>query len=242
MRKRIILAGLALAALGGGLWWWLRPAKFLYAGTIEAEEVDVSPGVAAQIASLKVAEGDTVKAGQVLAELDCREIRLAAALAEDEFVRGRSLFASGNLSRQNFDRLRYTRDDAAVKAGWCTVTAPSAGTVQAKYQSAGEWARPGQRLLTLADVAQPYVYVYVEQPRLARLALGAAVKAGLPEMPGTSFAGRIAHIRDQAEFTPKNVQTRDERARLVFGVKVALDNASGVLKPGMPIEVDLGLD
>ena len=68
------------------------------------------------------------------------------------------------------------------------------------------------------------------------------MKASLPEMPGKSFTGRIAHIRDQAEFTPKNVQTRDERARRVFGVKVALDNASGVLKPGMPIEVDLGLD
>jgi len=63
------------------------------------------------------------------------------------------------------------------------------------------------------------------------------VEGLLPEMPGKRFPGRIALLRDEAEFTPKNVQTRSERTRLVYGVKLVFPNPDGILKPGMTIEV-----
>jgi HlyD family secretion protein len=239
-KARIVLAALALTLLTSLLAWFFWPQRFRYSGTVEAEEIDLSPGVASPIAAYRVAEGDAVKKGQVLVELDCRDIRLAARLAADEFRRAESLFKGGTLSRQAFDKVQFSRDDSAVKASWCTVEAPGDGTVLQTYQSAGEWARPGGRLLTVADLAHPYAFIYVEQGLLARIRLGQAVTGHLPEIKDKAFAGKVSFIREKAEFTPKNVQTRDERARLVFGVKVSFENKDGELKPGMPIEVDLG--
>jgi HlyD family secretion protein len=98
---------------------------------------------------------------------------------------------------------------------------------------------PATRLFTLADLSQPYAYVYVPQPKIAGLSLGAKVTGYLPEMRMKEFAGTIVQIGDEAEFTPKNVQTRDERTRLVYAVKVEFANPQEVLKPGMSIEVKL---
>jgi HlyD family secretion protein len=74
---------------------------------------------------------------------------------------------------------------------------------------------------------------------LARIRPGMAVEGVLPELQGRGFPGAVLKINDEAEFTPKNVQTRAERTRLVFGVKIGFDNPERVLKPGMPIEVTL---
>ena len=65
------------------------------------------------------------------------------------------------------------------------------------------------------------------------------MKAGLAEDPGKTFEGRITHINDQAEFTPKNVQTEKERTNLVYAIKVTFPNPDGVLKPGMTLEVQI---
>jgi HlyD family secretion protein len=73
----------------------------------------------------------------------------------------------------------------------------------------------------------------------ANLSNGQKLKAMLPELPGKSFEGKITHINDQAEFTPKNVQTQKERSNLVYAVKVTFANPDGVLKPGMTLEVSI---
>jgi HlyD family secretion protein len=135
--------------------------------------------------------------------------------------------------------LRTQRDLTTLQVSWLTLTAPASGTVLQKFHEPGEWARPGVNLLTLGSLKEVWAFVYVEQPMLARVALGQEVAGILPEMPGRTFTGRIALIRDQAEFTPKNVQTRDERTRLVYGIKIVFPNPDKVLKPGMSIEVKL---
>ncbi len=239
MKKRILPILLLLAG-GGGFYAYKRAhPDFTYAGTIEAEQVDVQPGVASPIATLAVQEGERVAAGQRLAELSCPDIRVAAGQAMSDFNRNQSLYAAGSLAAAGFDRSRYASRDAQVKLAWCDIAAPISGTVIAVYRRPGEWARPGQALLTLADLSQVHAYVYVPQGLLARLKLGDSIDCSLPELPGRAFKGRIAYIRPEAEFTPKNVQTREERARLVYGVKLRFDNADGVLKPGMSIEADL---
>ena len=98
---------------------------------------------------------------------------------------------------------------------------------------------PGMKLLTLADLGEVWAVVYVPQPLLAKLSLDMEVEGVLPELPGKRFKGRVSHIHSEAEFTPKNVQTREERTRLVFGVKVRFPNPDRVLKPGMTVEVRL---
>lgn len=238
LRLRLALGAAVVAgAVSYLVWQHTRP--FLYAGTVEADEVDLSPGVVSRIAAYDVREGDRVRKGQVVVRLACEDIRIAADQAEREYDRAKALFEAGSLPQAAYDRARATRDDLAVRRDWCTITSPVNGTVLVTYHQAGEWTRPGMNLLTLADLSTVSAVVYVPQAALAKLTPGADVEARLPELPGRRFPGRIAHIREEAEFTPKNVQTREERTRLVFGVKVALPNPDGVLKPGMTVEVDL---
>src|SRR6185369_15547198 len=103
----------------------------------------------------------------------------------------------------------------------------------------GEWVGTGTRLFTLADLREVWCLLYVPQPMLAKLSLGQKLAATLPEMPEKTFEGTITHISDEAEFTPKNVQTRQERVRLIYSVKVVFQNPNGLLKPGMSLEMDL---
>jgi HlyD family secretion protein len=231
-----ILLAVVLSLLGWRIW---QAKHFAYAGTVEAETVDISPGVASPIQGFDVAEGDTVKEGQLLVRLSCEDIRIQAGQVATDFNRSERLFLAGSAPKANYDSLNYKNRDAALKLSWCDIRAPRGGTVLNIYRQAGEWVRPGQALLTLADLGKLNAVFYVPQTLLASLKLGQAVNATLPELPGKVFTGKLVHIRQEAEFTPKNVQTREQRERLVYGIKVAFDNPDGVLKPGMTLETKL---
>ncbi|MEK7476220.1 MAG: efflux RND transporter periplasmic adaptor subunit [Candidatus Coatesbacteria bacterium] len=237
-RARIIgaIAGTLLLAL---LVWRLLGNDFLYAGTVEATEVDISSRVSSVISALEVKEGDTVRLGAPLVRLACEDIRLSAGLAETNYRRAAELFKSGSMPQAEYDRIRYQREDASVRETWCSITAPLAGVVLDIYHEPGELVGPGTKLMTLADLSEVWTYVYVPQPVLARIKPGMAVLGVLPEVKGRTLPGTVARIREEAEFTPKNVQTREERTRLVYGVKIAFPNRDGLLKPGMTIEVRL---
>lgn len=237
--KRLPIILLLAAVIGGYYYYKSTHPSFTYAGTVEAEEVDIQPGVASPIGAVLVQEGDVVKPGQRLADLTCPDVRVSAGQAQTDLNRNAQLFQAGSMAASNFDRSRFASRDAQVKLAWCEVNAPSAGTVLTVYRRAGEWARPGQPILTMADLTEVYAFFYVPQGLLAKLPLGAKIQGHLPELPTKGLEGTIAYIRPQAEFTPKNVQTREERERLVYGVKIRFANADGVLKPGMNIEADL---
>jgi pyruvate/2-oxoglutarate dehydrogenase complex dihydrolipoamide acyltransferase (E2) component len=116
-----------------------------------------------------------------------------------------------------------------------TVTAPRAGVITGRTAEPGEVLPAGAPLSVLTDLAEPWLTVYVDQPSLSRFALGNAVEVRVDGRT-ESFAGRVTFVSPVAEFTPKNVQTPEERAKLVFRVKIALDNRDGVFKPGMPAD------
>jgi HlyD family secretion protein len=238
MKKRLMIAA-AVAAAGFLIWRIAFQRPFLYAGTIEATEVDISPQVAGVISDVAVREGDPVKKDQVIVSIAGEDIRLAADIAEKDFRRAEKLRANGSMPEESFERLRYRRDDAVLKASWCTLKSPLDGVVLDRYHEPGELVNPSMKLLTLADMSEVWAYVYVPQPVASKLSIGQAVEAIVPEIKGRSFSGKIVHIRDQAEFTPKNVQTREERTRLVYGAKIAFPNSDRTLKPGMTVEVKL---
>ncbi len=100
-------------------------------------------------------------------------------------------------------------------------------------------ATPGQPLLTLADLSRVTLTVYVPEPEIGRVSIGQSLPVSVDAFPGQSFAGRVTSIGDQAQFTPKNVQTRQERANTVFAIKITLDNPDRRLKPGMPADAIL---
>lgn len=239
MNKKILFAIAAALAVSLVAWKLLSRTPFRYAGTVEATDVDLSPRVSSEISTVTVHEGDVVAPGQLLVELGCEDLKLAAAIAARDFARSEHLYKEGSTPFETFDRDRNRRDATALQVAWCRIQSPIGGTVLARLHEPGEWVSPGVKILTLADLGAVYAYVYVPQDVLYKLKPGAAVAAYLPEAGDRPRAATIAFIRPDAEFTPKNVQTRAERTRLVFGVKVALDNADGALKPGMPIEIEL---
>jgi HlyD family secretion protein len=98
---------------------------------------------------------------------------------------------------------------------------------------------PGALLYVLTDIAHPWLNVYVDEPSLSRVRLGDAVRVRVDGRT-EEFPGKVTFVSEVAEFTPKNVQTPEERAKLVFRVKVGLDNPEGIFKPGMPADAYFG--
>jgi len=239
MKKKIIPLLLVLA-VGAAFYLKLRSGgEFRYAGTIEATETDLSARISGVIERYGAREGDGVKKGQVIAALDCADLKLAAAMAEQDYKRADELYQGGSVSRENYDRLKYKRDDSALKVDWCSIKSPVDGRLLYAYREKGELVGPGMRLATVADLSEVWAYIYVPHDSLAALKPGMELKGYLPEAGDREFPGRISVIQPEAEFTPKNVQTRKERTRLVFAVKVSFPNPDGTLKPGMTLEVEL---
>ncbi len=121
-----------------------------------------------------------------------------------------------------------------------TLTAPVDGVVVALSAHAGEIAAQGATLVTLADLHQMRLTVYLPAAQVGLIKLGDAAQVSVDSFSGRTFTGVVAHIADTAQFTPRNVATKEERANLVFGVEIHLDNPDSALKPGMPADAVLG--
>jgi multidrug resistance efflux pump len=118
---------------------------------------------------------------------------------------------------------------------------PLAGVVLYRHVEPGEVASAGAPLVTVIDPDNLQLTVYVPEDRYGRIALGQGLPVTVDSFPGESFQGTVTHIADQAEFTPRNVQTTDNRKTTVFAVRLALETSAGKLKPGMPADVHFGL-
>lgn len=240
-KKVLIPAVAAIAISAVTATFFILEKPFRYAGTLEATKVDLSARLAAAIDRVRVQEGDRVNEGETLVSLSCEDYKIAARLAHENYNRNLNLSKIGSVSAETMDQMRNQRDDADVRLSWCTIDSPIAGKVLSRYHEPGEWVTPGTKILTLANIRDIWAYIYVPQPTVAKLSPGMKLKGYLPELGNREFDGTILKINDEAEFTPKNVQTQAERERLVFGVKVSFRdaNAEEILKPGMTIEVAL---
>jgi multidrug resistance efflux pump len=126
-----------------------------------------------------------------------------------------------------------------VRATKFTLQAPISGLVLERPVHVGEVALPGAPLMTLADLDRVTLTIYVPEDQLGRVQIGQAVSVTVDAYPDRAFTGTVSFVASQAEFTPKNVQTREERVNMVFAVKVKLPNADHALKPGMPADAVL---
>ncbi len=140
-------------------------------------------------------------------------------------------------------RARISGIDAQIAAleqdrAEATVKAPIAGTVSSRLVESGELILPRTPLVVLVDLDHAWASAYVEEPVVPTLRIDQ--NATIVTDAGDRLPGKIAFISPRAEFTPRNVQTTAERAKLVYRVKITVDNAKGVLKPGMPVEVKFG--
>jgi HlyD family secretion protein len=124
--------------------------------------------------------------------------------------------------------------------GDAVVKAPIAGTITTKLVDPGEIIAPRAPVAVITDLEHAWAEVFVDEPLVPRLKLGQQARV-FTDAGGEGVAGTVSYISPKAEFTPRNVQTADERAKLVYRVKVSVDNRAGTFKPGMPVEAELPL-
>ena len=103
----------------------------------------------------------------------------------------------------------------------------------------GEMAIPSQSLLTIANLDEVRLTIYIPETQIASVKVGQKVSVHVDSFPARTFTGQVTFIAPQAEFTPRNTQTQDERARLVFAIKVTITNTDHALKPGMPADAEI---
>jgi HlyD family secretion protein len=153
--------------------------------------------------------------------------RLRAGARAEEIAAARARVAA---VEAQIATLQKSVADAVVKS-------PVGGTVTSKLVDEGEIVAPRAPLAVVSDLDRAWANVYVDEPVVPALKLGQAVT--LLTDAGQRVPGTISYISPRAEFTPRNVQTADERSKLVYRIKVTVDNREGILKPGMPVECEI---
>ncbi|MFQ5667515.1 MAG: efflux RND transporter periplasmic adaptor subunit, partial [Candidatus Binatia bacterium] len=131
---------------------------------------------------------------------------------------------------------------AQLNLARCQLFAPTAGRVLSKNREAGETVPAGASIVTLGDLTRPWLNLYISERDLGKVALGMKAYVTVDSFPTSPFPGKVTFISDKAEFTPKNIQTQDERVKLVYRVKIEAENRDQALKPGMPADGVIPLD
>jgi multidrug resistance efflux pump len=195
-----------------------------------------------------------MRAGATKNELDAARARVEAAQAQRDMAQAQlDLLMSGARDEQlaaaeaqvdaaqaQIEAAQATRDALSVQLAKFTLPAPADGVILARAIEPGEVALPGATLLELGRLDDLTITVFVPEDRYGEIQLGQPATVTTDSFPDETFNARVTHIADEAEFTPRNVQTAEGRRTTVFAVKLAVENRDGKLKPGMPADVGFG--
>ena len=175
------------------------------------------------------------------ADVDAADKELAQA--EGNLAVTRASMQTVELKRQQTRVLRETRRavlaqiaEAEANLAERIITAPMDGTIISRPVEVGNVVSPGSPVFVMVDMSRLYVKVYIPEPDIPKLRLGDPADVSVDGFPGRTFPAVVTKIYQQAEFTPKNVETQEERVKLVFGVELSFVRPEGVLKPGMPAD------
>ena len=245
----VVIVVLLLAAAGGYAWWRTQQTaangSLTASGAVESTEYQVAATAAGRIATVTVGEGAVVTAGQALVGLDDTAFRLQvqqaqqgvrAANAQVKSAKNDGTSAEVTAAKARLEQAKAAVRLAEVQLAYATVTSPHGGVVVAVTANAGQNASPGKTLLTITDPSDLFVRVFVPETRIGEVSLGQSVRVAA-DAGGRDYPGKVEFISAQAEFTPNNVETKDQRAKLVYEVRVRLADKTGTLKPGMPVDV-----
>ncbi len=145
------------------------------------------------------------------------------------------------IARANLNEANANLGLSQVNLGYAVLRAPSSGVITVRQAELGEVVEPGSPVVTLADLDHLWLRAYIAETDLGSIHWGQEATVTTDTYPGKHYHGRISFISPDAEFTPKSVQTNQERVTLVYRIKVDLDNATHELKPGMPADVHIEL-
>jgi len=141
--------------------------------------------------------------------------------------------------RAEIDRTRAQVGMTQTQIADSTIVAPIDGVVLVKSAEAGEVVAAGTTIVTLGDIAHPWLRAYINETDLGRIKLGGKVRLSTDSFPGKTYDGRISFISSEAEFTPKQIQTKEERVKLVYRIKIDVDNPHQELKNNMPVDGEI---
>ncbi len=282
----VLLLVLVTAALGAGYWWLhsgttLPPGIAWGNGRLESDEIDIDTKFAGRIAQLFADEGDMVKAGEVVAVMDTRDLEASLKKAEAMVNQAQRTLdgAKANLDQQQTQvmlaRQELDRTSALVPKGFATVelldqrrqqlngalalqnalsarvgeaehaldaarhdvelyqvniadnalVAPREGRIQYRIANVGEVLAAGGKLFAMLDTAYVYMDIYLPTAQAGRIRLGSDARIVLDAYPARPIPAKVAFIASQAQFTPKTVETKDERDKLMFRIRVRIDPA-----------------
>jgi HlyD family secretion protein len=189
-----------------------------------------------------------------LVEEGPRKEDIASARAQVERARaGLRLAEAGRLDLRRMERELETRraeieqaraELAAMEAQLADMvaTSPIDGVVLVKAAEPGEVLAAGAPVLVVGDLDRPWLRAYITEADLGRVRLGAPAKVTTDSFPGKVYAGRVSFVSSEAEFTPKQIQTSEERVKLVYRIKIDVENPHGELKSNMPADAEIRLD
>lgn len=151
-----------------------------------------------------------------------------------------------DLKIQQLHALQQTRHaaeaqlaEARANLAELSIYAPTDGTILSRTVEVGDVVSPGSPIFVMVDMNRLYLKVYIPEPDIPKLKLGDPADISVDAFPGRTFPARITRIHQEAEFTPKNVETKEERVKLVFGVELTFTKPEGLLKPGMPADCSI---
>ncbi|MFA5143626.1 MAG: efflux RND transporter periplasmic adaptor subunit [Candidatus Omnitrophota bacterium] len=233
-------------------------------GNIEGYDVRISFRVGGQIVKLMVDEGFPLKIGDPVALLNTDELSKIKADAEaslklaefqfqlDEldYVRAENLFTAGAISAQKRDTAKTKRDTdksrveqlqaqlelAKTRLDFADLRSPLNGYILVRSAEEGEVVQIGEPVFTAVDLNDIWVTAYIDEKDLGRVKLNQEAYVMTDSYRNKKYKGWVSFISPQTEFTPKYIQTTEERVKYVYRIKVRVDNTSLDLKPGMPAD------
>ncbi|MFA5090070.1 MAG: efflux RND transporter periplasmic adaptor subunit [Candidatus Omnitrophota bacterium] len=233
-------------------------------GNIEGDDVRISFRVGGQIEELLSDEGKVVKKDDIVARLNKDELSKIKAEAEaslkfaeyeykldyDDYIRAENLLKAGAISAQkrdmaktrmdtdsaNIKKLRASLELANTKLGWADLASPLDGYILVKSALPGEVVQAGAPVFTAVNLDDLWVTAYINETDLGKVKLGQKAYVETDTYRGKKYDGWVSFISSQTEFTPKYIQTTEERVKYVYRIKVRVDNSSLDLKPGMPAD------
>jgi len=300
LRRALWLVAVLVAAVGAA-YWWLHPRPALPPGfasgngRLEADEIDIDTKFAGRIAQLRADEGDMVKAGQVVAVMDTRDLQAELKQDQQLVLQDQRMLeqAKANYTSEQatvkFDQQEVARSNYLVPKGVATqetldlqtqnlhkdlgtlqadeqaigaaqhaldaethqvefyaveiadnqLFAPKDGPIEYRVANVGEVLPAGGKIFTMLDASYVYMDIYLPTEEAGRVRIGSDARIVLDAYPNHVIPAKVVFIASQAQFTPKMVETKDERDKLMFRIRVRIDpqrleGREAVVRSGLP--------
>ncbi len=238
--------------------------ELFYSGTIETTQAKLSFQVPGRVAQVNIQEGQSVTKNQIIAELDRAEfasrydqakanvtsVQDTLKDAAKNYKRFEELFGKGVVTEKERDSVKLTYEitksrltesesvlnQASIQLGYTKLRSPMDGIVTSRNIEPGETVNAGREVITVSDLSRVDLKIFVDETEIGKVKPNQKVEVKVDTYPDKSYTGYVSFISSEGEFTPKIIQTKKERVKLVYLVKVSIVNPNFELKAGMPAD------